>query len=77
MIQTKYLNNETLIQHYSDLGVYLLQNETGIKYADPVDVVPCKYTYTETEEPIEEVVDENEATIEDYQNALGEFGVEV
>lgn len=79
MIQTEYLNNGTLIKHYSDRGVLLLQNETGVKYADPIDVVPCAYTYTETEEPIEteEVVDENEATVEDYQNALGEFGVEV
>jgi hypothetical protein len=31
----------------------LLQNETGIKYSDPVDVVPCRYTYTETDEYIE------------------------
>ena len=54
MIQTKYLNNGTLIQHYSDRGVYLIQNETGIKYADPVDIVPCPYTYTETDEVIVE-----------------------
>lgn len=53
MIQIKYLNNGTLIQHYSDLGVYLVQNETGIKYSDPVDIVPCPYTYTETDEVIE------------------------
>lgn len=80
MIQIEYLNDGTLIKHYSDKGVLLLQNETGIKYADPIDIVPCAYTYTETEELIEseEVeVNENEATIEDYQNALGEFGVEV
>lgn len=80
MIQVEYLNDGTLIRHYSDAGMMLLQNETGIKYADPVDVVPCAYTYTETDEPIEtdeEIVDENEATVEDYQNALGEFGVEI
>lgn len=58
MIQTKYLNNETLIQHYSDLGVYLLQNETGIKYLDPIDIVPCPYTYTETDEFPEEYTEE-------------------
>jgi hypothetical protein len=80
MILTEYLNNGTLIKHYSDKGVLLLQNETGIKYADPVDIVPCAYTYTETEEPIEEEekeADPNEATIEDYQNALREVGVEI
>ena len=53
MIQIEYLNNGTLIKHYSDAGYMLLQNETGIKYADPVDVVPCRYTYTETDELIE------------------------
>ena len=51
MIKTEYLNDGTLIKHYSDAGFILLQNETGIKYADPIDVVPCRYTYTETDEP--------------------------
>lgn len=54
MIVSEYLNNKTLIRHYSDKGVLLLQNETGIKYSDPVDLVPCVYTYTETDEPIEQ-----------------------
>lgn len=53
MILTEYLNDGTLIKHYSDKGVMLLQVETGVKYSDPVDVVPCRYTYEETEEPIE------------------------
>ena len=53
MILTEYLNDGTLIKHYSDAGYMLLQNETGIKYADPVDLVPCRYTYTETDELIE------------------------
>lgn len=78
MIQTEYLNDGTLIKHYSDAGFMLLQNETGVKYADPIDVVPCRYTYTETDEKIEvEEVNPDEATIEDYQDALGEFGVKV
>jgi hypothetical protein len=53
MIKVEYLNNGTLIKHYSDKGVLLLQNETGIQYVDPVDVVPCRYTYIETDEPID------------------------
>ena len=53
MIQVEYLNNGTLVKHYSDKGVLLLQNETGAKYSDPIDVVPCVYTYTETDEPID------------------------
>jgi hypothetical protein len=53
MIKTEYLNDGTLIKHYSDAGFLLLQNETGAKYSDPIDIVPCPYTYTETDEPIE------------------------
>lgn len=65
MIKTEYLNDGTLIKHYSDKGYLLLQNETGAKYSEPIDVVPCRYTYTETDEldddqeqiPDEEFVD--------------------
>lgn len=61
MIKTEYLNDGTLIKHYSDKGVLLLQVETGIKYSEPIDGVPCAYTYTETDELIEEPeeMDEN------------------
>ena len=54
MILTEYLNDGTLIKHYSDKGFLLLQVDTGAKYAEPIDVVPCVYTYTETDELIEE-----------------------
>lgn len=40
-------------RRYSDLGVKLLQVETGLKYEDAVDAVPCRYTYEETDEPID------------------------
>lgn len=53
MIQFEYLKDNTLIRRYSDAGFMLLQNETGIKYSEAVDVVPCRYTYTETDEPVE------------------------
>jgi hypothetical protein len=62
MIQKEYLHDGTLVRHYSDAGFMLLQNETGVKYAEPIDVVPCVYTYTETDEPVEvdeEHVDED------------------
>jgi hypothetical protein len=61
MIKTEYLNDGTLIKHYSDSGFMLLQKETGIKYSDPIDVVPCVYTYIETDELIE---NENEEFVE-------------
>ena len=50
MIITEYLNDNTLIKHYSDSGFLLLQKETGIKYGETIDVVPCQYTYIETNE---------------------------
>jgi hypothetical protein len=53
MIKTEFLNDGTLIKHYSDKGFMLLQVETGAKYSDPVDVVPCRYTYEETDEKID------------------------
>ena len=52
MIKTEFLNDGTVIKLYSDVGFLLLQNETGIKYIDPMDVVPYRYTYTETKEKI-------------------------
>lgn len=38
---------------YSDSGFYILQVETGIKYDEAYDVIPCRYTYEETSEKIE------------------------
>ena len=54
MIQVEYLRNGELVRHYSDTGMMLLQVETGIEYEEAVDVVPCRYTYEETDKPIEE-----------------------
>lgn len=53
MIQVQYLNEGTLVKHYSDQGLKLLQVETGLVYDEPVDVFPCRYTYQETAEKIE------------------------
>jgi hypothetical protein len=53
MIVTELVDNGKRIRHYSDVGFRILQNETGVVYNDAVDVIPCKYTYTETDEPIE------------------------
>jgi hypothetical protein len=67
MIKTEYLNDNTFIKHYSDAGVMLLQNETGVMYADPVDLMPCKYTYSETDvliEIVEEEIEKNEEKAE-------------
>ena len=49
-----YEGNENLIRQYSDLNVRIRQVETGAIYDEAIDVYPCRYTYVETDEPIEE-----------------------
>ena len=73
MIKTEMLRNDTLIKHYSDLGVMLKQEETGMLYADPVDIYPCPFTYTETDIPIEEEeeVSEEQITAQAYDIIIG------
>ena len=65
MIQFEYLNDGTLIRHYSDAGFMLLQVETGAKYSDPIDLVPCVYTYEETDELIESEEESGMSEIEE------------
>ena len=47
------INDKELLHTYSDKGFYILQVETGIKYDEAYDVIPCRYTYEETNEKIE------------------------
>ena len=46
------INNKELLHTYSDNNKYILQVETNVEYKEAYDVIPCKYTYTETEEEI-------------------------
>lgn len=41
-------------RRYSDAGVKILQVETGTTWDDAIDVVPCRFTYEETDTPISE-----------------------
>lgn len=62
MIQTEMIGERIL--HYSDQGMKIRQIETGKLYEDAIDVMPCQYTYEETDIPIpvdEEEIDDNEA----------------
>lgn len=45
--------NERLVRHYSNLGVRIRQVETGLLYDEAVDLIPCPYTYAETDDIIE------------------------
>lgn len=41
-----------LYRSYSDAILYIIQNETGIEYAEAIDVENAPYTYSETDKPI-------------------------
>lgn len=45
--------NEQIIRHYSDSGFKIRQLETGKVYEEAYDLKPCKYSYTETDEPVQ------------------------
>ena len=53
-----------LFLNYSDKGVYIRQDQTGIEYTEAIDVETAPYTYTETDIPVEA-----EATTETEQKA--------
>ena len=46
------------IRHYSDRNMKIRQIETNVVYDDAVDIVPCPYTYEETDEPIDSEMEE-------------------
>ena len=62
MILEEMLEEGRLVRHWSDQNLKIRQIETGIVYEDAVDVVPCRYTYEETDEPVEteEPIEDNE-----------------
>lgn len=62
MIQAEMIGERIL--HYSDQNMKIRQIETGKLYEDAIDVMPCQYTYEETDIPIpvdDEEIDDNEA----------------
>lgn len=54
MIIEEYLRDNTLIKHYSDENFIIRQIETGNEYYEAIDIVPCPFTYEETDKKIEE-----------------------
>lgn len=52
MLRIELVENDTRVRQWSDLGMMIRQIETGILYEDAVDVIPCRYTYEETDMPI-------------------------
>ena len=70
---TKKINGAEYDYTYSDAGMMIERN--GARYSEAVDPLGSGREYTETDEVIEAVTEE--ATAEDYQNALRDMGVEV
>lgn len=59
---SSWQDSTKLYKHYSDQGLVLLQNETGLMYPEAIDVEFAPYTYSETDIPVdveeEEILDE-------------------
>ena len=53
MVKTEYYKTRKdgvrLKRTYSDIGLSIIQNETGIEYAEAIDVEDAGYTYREKE----------------------------
>lgn len=47
------------IRHASDSGLMIEQEQTGNRYVEAIDIYPTEYTYRETEEHIEQEVEDN------------------
>ena len=70
---TKEINGVEYDYTYSDSGMMIERN--GARYSEAVDPLGSGREYTETDEVIEAVTEE--ATAEDYENALRDMGVKV
>lgn len=44
-----YKGSKNLIRTFSDSGLMIIQNETGVVYVEAVDIYPCKFTYSESD----------------------------
>ena len=60
MLKTELLNDGTLIKTFSDAGMMIKQDETGILYAEAIDPINIGRTYTETDIPVEQEEDKME-----------------
>lgn len=70
MLKIETLENG-LVKTVSDSGKYIIQNETGIKYEEAIDIAN-KYTYTESDENVPADNDTDEFSQESQFEKLGE-----
>ena len=70
------IGGRAFVRTYSNAGRYVVSDETGVEYTEAYDPAERGRTYHEGEViPVEP--GEDEATIEDYQDALNELGVKL
>ena len=55
---------DNLVYTHSDSNFYIIQNETGQKYEDAWDTLPCGYSYSESEELIPKREEEDDVSIQ-------------
>lgn len=55
------INGKQLCKHYSNDNKYIIQVETQTEYAEAIDIMPCPYTYVESDKEIEveQIFEEN------------------
>lgn len=68
MVKEQILN-ETLVRHYSDEGKKIRQIETDIIYDEAIDIIPCRYTYEQTDIPGIDQINQ-ELSAEEIEEAL-------
>ncbi len=56
------IRGENYIRTYSDENKFIIQNETGAKYMEAIDVADNPYTYTETDEVFEVNIELSDAS---------------
>lgn len=62
---------------FSDAGFYIYGGEPESYYIEALDPTEASRVYEETDIPISDPEDEEEAVAEDYEEALQRLGVEV
>ena len=59
-----------LYRTYSDAGMMIRQTETGVEYAEAIDVEGASYTYTETDKLVTDNFDIETASPEQLRERL-------
>lgn len=69
--------NENTVLHFSDQGMKIRQIETGFLFDEAGDLIPCEYTYEETNVPIDSdpIEDEEIDEITALRIIMGEIRV--